>query len=225
MSAAAERDGVDVRVSHRVQRLVVADGAVVGVEASGPDGVVRVGARKAVIFASGGFTHDPELRANFLSAPVFGGCAALTNEGDFVRIGSAAGAQLRNMNQAWMCPLPLEQAVARVPSLSGMFSVAGDSMLFVDKTGRRVVNEKLPYNELAQFFFQWDGLRGEYPYLVLVQVWDQRSQDHSASDEYGRLIVDQGDASHVLRGETLEELGAAVASGWRAMRASPAGCR
>ena len=151
LSAAAERDGVNIRVSQRVQRLVMAGGAVVGVEATGPDGTVRVRAGKAVIFASGGFTHDPELRANFLSAPVFGGCAALSNEGDFVRIGAAAGAQLRNMNQAWMCPIPLEHAVARRPEMSGMFSVAGDSMLFVDKTGRRVVNEKLPYNELAQF--------------------------------------------------------------------------
>jgi hypothetical protein len=211
MSAAAERDGVDIRVSHRAQRLVMADGAVVGVEASGPDGAtVRVRARKAVIFASGGFTHDPELRANFLAAPVLGGCAALTNEGDFVRIGAAAGAQLRNMNQAWMCPIPLEPAVARRPEMSGMFSVAGDSTLFVDKTGRRVVNEKLPYNELAQFFFQWDPLRGEYPYLVLVQVWDQRAQDHSASDEYGRLIVKDADDSHVLRGETFAELAEAV---------------
>jgi 3-oxosteroid 1-dehydrogenase len=211
MSAAAERDGVDMRVSHRVQRLVTADGAVVGVEASGPDGAtVHVRARKAVIFASGGFTHDPELRANFLAAPVLGGCAALTNEGDFVRIGAAAGAQLRNMSQAWMCPVPLEHAVARRPEMSGMFSVAGDSMLFVDTTGRRVVNEKLPYNELAQFFFQWDPLRGEYPYLVLVQVWDQRAQDHSASDEYGRLIVKDADDAHVLRGETFAELGAAV---------------
>jgi 3-oxosteroid 1-dehydrogenase len=209
MSAAAERDGVEVRVSHRVQRLVVSDGAVVGVEATGPEGTVRVGARKAVIFATGGFTHDAELRANFLAAPVYGGCAALTNEGDFVRIGSSVGAQLRNMNQAWMCPVPLESAVERRPELSGMFSVAGDSMLFVDKTGRRVVNEKLPYNELAQTFFQWDPLRGEYPYLVLIQVWDQRSQEHSASDEYGRLITGATDG-HVLKGDTLPELAAAV---------------
>jgi 3-oxosteroid 1-dehydrogenase len=111
-----------------------------------------------------------------------------------------------------MCPVPLEAALERRPELSGMFSVAGDSMLFVDKTGRRVVNEKLPYNELAQTFFQWDPLRGEYPNLVLIQVWDQRSQEHSASDEYGRLIVGDTGASdaHVLRGETLEELGEAV---------------
>ncbi len=215
MSAAAARDGVDVRTSHRVQRVVVERGAVVGVEATNAAGeTVRVGARKAVIFASGGFTHDAELRANFLSSPVYGGCAAITNEGDFVRIGGTVGAQLRNMNQAWMCPVPLEAAVNRDPALSGMFSVAGDSMLFVDKTGRRVVNEKLPYNELAQTFFQWDPLRGEYPYLVLVQVWDQRSQEHSASDEYGRLIVGDTGASdaHVLRGDTFEELGAAVAA-------------
>ena len=45
-----------------------------------------------MIFATGGFTHDVELRKNFLSAPVFGGCAALTNEGDFVHIGAAVGA-------------------------------------------------------------------------------------------------------------------------------------
>jgi predicted oxidoreductase len=136
----------------------------------------------------------------------------VTNEGDFVRIGGMAGAQLRNMNQAWMCPVPLEAAIERRPELTGMFSVAGDSMLFVDKAGRRVVNEKLPYNELAQTFFQWDPVRGEYPYLVLVQVWDQRAQEHSASDEYGRLIVGSTGASdaHVLRGETLEQLAGAV---------------
>jgi hypothetical protein len=208
MSAAAERDGVDVRTSHRVQRLVLSDRAVVGVEADRPDGAVqRIRARKAVIFCTGGFTHDKELRRNFLGAPVYGGCAANTNEGDFVPIASAVGAQLRNMNYAWMCPVPLEKAVADRADLIGMFSVAGDSMIFVDKHGRRVVNEKLPYNELAQTFFRWDPQACEYPYLVLVQLWDQRAQDHSASDEYGRLIVPPGtDDSHVLRGDTLEEL-------------------
>ena len=60
-------------------------------------------------------------------------------------------------------------------------------------------------------------LRGEYPNLVLVQVWDQRSQEHSASDEYGRLIVAAGrDDAHVLRGETLAEL---ARGGARAARA------
>lgn len=225
LSAAADRDGVDVRTSHRVQRVVVRDGRVVGVEASTPDGRVhRIGARKAVVFASGGFTHDDELRANFLGVPAYRGCAASTNEGDFVRIATAAGAQLRNMNYAWMCPVPLERSGR--PDLVGMFSVAGDSMLFVDKTGRRVVNEKLPYNELAQSFFRWDGAAGEYPNLVLIQVWDERSQEHSASTEYGRLIVPPGaDDSHVIRGDTLAELTTAIADRMATVAAKTGGVR
>jgi len=213
MSAAAKRDGVAVKTSHRVRRVIVSKGAVVGVEAETAGGKrFRARARKAVIFATGGFTHDPELRRNFLSAPVYGGCAALSNEGDFIRISSTLGVQLRNMNYAWMCPISLEKAVARDPTMSGMFSVAGDSMIFVDKRGRRVVNEKLAYNELAQKFFEWDGARSEYPYLVLASVWDQRSQEHSASSEYGRLIVPPGtDDRHVIKGKTFEELGAGIA--------------
>jgi hypothetical protein len=213
LSAAAERDGVVIRTGHRVQRTIFDGHRVIGVEATTSDGAtVRVKARKAVIFASGGFTHDVELRRNFLSAPVYGGCAAITNEGDFISIAAHVGAQLRNMNYAWMCPIPLEKAVAKDADMVGMFSVAGDSMIWVDKNGRRTVNEKLPYNELAQQFFVWDSAKGEYPNLVLIQVWDQRSQDGSASDEYGRLIVPGGvDDAHVIKGASLAELAANIA--------------
>lgn len=208
LSAVAKQAGVDVRTSHRVQRVTIHDRAVVGVEATtSDDASVRIHARKAVIFATGGFTHDKELRRNFLNVPVYGGCGARSNEGDFVRIASPLGAQLRNMQYAWMCPVPLEKALRSDPDLIGMFSVAGDSMIFVNKHGHRVCNEKLPYNELAQTFFEWDGENAEYPNLVQIQIWDQRSQESSASDEYGRLIVPPGtDDQHVIKGETLAEL-------------------
>ena len=158
LSTACRRDRVAIKTSHRVQKVILNDkGEVIGVEAQNDDGVIRVKARKAVLFATGGFTHDVELRKNFLSIPVYGGCAAMTNEGDFIRISSKLGVQLRNMNYAWMCPVSFEKAIAKDPSLIGCFSVAGDSMIFVDKRGKRVVNEKLHYNELAQKFFEWDG--------------------------------------------------------------------
>ncbi|MFD1210884.1 FAD-dependent oxidoreductase [Arthrobacter sp. GCM10027362] len=225
LSRAAYRDGVDVRLSHRVQRLIVDGGRVVGVEATTPDGrTVRVGARKAVVFATGGFTHDPQLRYNFLSVPAYGGCGALTNEGDIVRITSRSGVQLRNMNHAWMCPIPLEKALRRDPEMSGMFSVAGDSTIFVNKAGRRTVNEKLPYNELAQHFFRWDPDKAEYPNLVMIQIWDRRSQEHSASDEYGRLIVPEGTPDyHVIKGDTFEELAANIAARLESVRAHTGG--
>jgi 3-oxosteroid 1-dehydrogenase len=209
MTEAAKRAGVDIRTGHRVQRVIVNDaGRVIGVEADSTGGRTgRFKARKAVIFASGGFTHDADLRKNYLSAPVFGGCAAVTNEGDFVHIGSAVGASLRNMNYSWMCPVVFEKAVNKDPSLIGTFSPSGDSMIYVDKNGQRVTNEKLAYNESAQAFFRWDPVKSEYPNLILIAIWDQRSQDNSASDEYGRFIVPKGtDASHVIKGKTWEAL-------------------
>jgi predicted oxidoreductase len=213
LSEAARHAGVTIRTSHRVQRVITNDsGAVVGVEADNDSGkTVRFKARKAVVFATGGFTHDAELRKNFLSQPVIGGCAAVTNEGDFVHIGNALGANFRNMNYAWMCPIVLEKALNKDPTLIGTFSPSGDSMIYVDRNGRRVTNEKLAYNESAQAFFKWDPTTSDYPNRVLIAVWDQRSQDHSASHEYGRFIVPKGiDNSHVMKGKTWEALGAAI---------------
>jgi hypothetical protein len=213
MSAAAKSDGIDIRSGHRVQRVIRnSAGEIIGVEADTAKGKkVRFFARKGVVFCTGGFTHDLDLRKNYLSAPVYGGCAARTNEGDFVYVASAVGAQLRNMNYAWMCPIVFEKAIAKDPSLSGTFSPSGDSMIYVSKEGRRVANEKLAYNEMAQVFFQWDGARSEYPNLLLMAIWDQRSQDHSASDEYGRFIVPPGkDDAHVIKGDTLAALSNAI---------------
>lgn len=212
LAAAAERDGVDVRLGHRVQRLIRDGATVVGVEATTVDGQqVSVGARKGVVFASGGFAHDDELRSNHLTGPMLGGCAARSNEGDFIRIASSTGAQLRNMNYAWGTPVSLEKAIAKRPDLRGTVSVNGDSMVLVNKYGHRVVNEKLVYNELAAKFLEWDADGCEYPNLVLIQIWDQRSQDHSPSTANGRLIVPAGsDDAHVIKGETLEDLAAAI---------------
>jgi 3-oxosteroid 1-dehydrogenase len=212
MSAAAKRDGVDIRTGHRVQRVIKnSAGEIIGVEADSAKGKQRFFARKAVVFCTGGFTHNVELRKNFQSAPIYGGCAATSNEGDFVYIAGAVGAQLRNMNYAWMCPIVFEKAMARDPELIGTFSPSGDSMIYVNKEGRRVANEKLAYNEMAQAFFQWDGAKSEYPNLLLIAVWDQRSQDHSASDEYGRFIVPPGtDDKHVIKGATLAALSKAI---------------
>ena len=210
---AATNAGVEIRPGHRVQRVIVSDGGVVGVVATTAEGdSIAFGARKAVIFGSGGFTHDEELRENFLAIPAVGGCAARTNEGDFVRIGASAGAQLRNMQFAWRCAINLEKAVNRDPHMSGTFCVAGDSMICVNYKGQRTLNEKLPYNELVQRIYDWDPLNCDFPNRVLVQLWDQHSQDHSAVDFYGNSIVpDDADQEHYIRGNTLEELAANIA--------------
>lgn len=225
MSKTARELGCDIRTGHRVQRLVVKDGAVVGVVASTADGkTLTVGARKAVVFGSGGFTHDQELRENFLAVPAIGGCAARTNEGDFVRIGTAVGAQLRNMQFAWRCAINLHKAVNNDPQMQGTFCVAGDSMILVNYKGERTLNEKLPYNELIQRFFDWDPLNCEFPNRVMIQLWDEHSQENSALDFFGNSIVpDDADQSHYIRGTTIEELGQNIAKRLEGLRGPTGG--
>jgi succinate dehydrogenase/fumarate reductase flavoprotein subunit len=220
--AACERYDVPVLTEHRVETVVVdAEGAVVGVRVATPSGRQHIRASQAVIFASGGFTHDAELRRNFLPAPIFGGCAARSNEGDFVHIASAFGLPLRNMNNAWLAPIPLEVALQKSPFLSGMFAVPGDSMIWVDKHGKRVVNEKTIYNELGMSFLEYDPQKLEYPRLLMFMVWDERSNElwravdekpattppRLALDNYGNVIYDD---FHVIKGATLAELATAI---------------
>ena len=220
--AACERHGVDVLTDHRVETVVLDDdGAVVGVRVDTSDGERHLQARQAVIFASGGFTHDAELRRNFLPAAIFSGCAARSNEGDFVHIATALGLPLRNMNNAWLAAMPLEIALQGSPYLSGMFAVPGDSMIWVDKYGNRVVNEKAIYNELAMSFLEYDPQKLEYPRLLMFMVWDERTNrlwraaDEKAAttpsrlalDNYGNVVYDD---FHVIRGDTLAELAANV---------------
>jgi len=228
LSTQARKEGIAIRTGTKVTKILQDEsGKVIGVEAETDMGTtIRLRAKKAVIFATGGFTHNLELRRNFLNGPVYGGCATLSNEGDFVKLTAGLNVQLRNMNHAWMCPIPLEKAVAKDGSMSGQFSCAGDSMLFVNKYGRRTVNEKLQYNELAQTFFEWNGAKAEYPNLVQVCVWDQRSQDHSASSEYGRMIVPKGtDDRHVIKAATIEELAKAIDERMRKYAAVTGGIR
>jgi hypothetical protein len=87
-----------------------------------------------------------------------------------------------------------------------------------------VVNEKLQYNELAQEFFRWDPVTANYPNRVLVSVWDQRSQEASASPFYGNPIAPEGgDRSHVVSGQTLEELAERLAERFEAYAAHTGG--
>ena len=67
--------------------------------------------------------------------------------GDFVRIGIEVGAELGNMSHAWWDQVAVEHAVTVPSTLRDIYNPYGDSMIIVNKHGRRVVNEKAVYNE------------------------------------------------------------------------------
>lgn len=210
--ANARELGVDLRLEHRATQVLLNDsGDVVGVTADTPSGPVTVRARQAVIFASGGFGQNPDLRRAYLAGPIFASCTTLTNTGDFVPMAAGLGAPLYNMSYPWLGPCPLERGLRNSPDNWLMFEPAGDSMFMVDRYGRRFVDEKIQYNEITQTMWRWDPSRAEYPQLFPIMIWDQACQERWAGDKWGNPIAPPGeDDGHVVHGDTLDELAAAV---------------
>ncbi len=92
-----------------------------------------------------------------------------------------------------------------------MFFNSGDSMIVVNKSGRRVVNEKIMYNERARVHFVWDPVQAEYTNLLLFFIYDQRTADLFAGfGGPGGPIPPQNDAPFVISGRTLDALTAAI---------------
>jgi succinate dehydrogenase/fumarate reductase flavoprotein subunit len=179
LRAGLESHKVPVLMAHRATRaLVNARGELVGLEVQKLGGpTLRLRARRGVVFASGGFTHDEELTRNFQPGPVFGGCAVPTNQGDFVRIAESLGAKLGNMQSAWRAQIVLEQALQFSSTPDDVFMPPGDSMVLVNRHGRRVVDEKANYNERTRAHYAWDPVNHEWPNLLLFMIYDPRTAE------------------------------------------------
>ena len=205
-STALNEKRIPVKKRHRGKELLKdANGRVIGAVVEKRDGsLIRIKADKGVIFATGGFTHNVEMRRDFLKGPVFGGCAIPSCEGDFIPIATAAGAQLGNMANAWWAQLPLEQALENPSVPSGIWCSPGDSMIQVNRFGKRFCNEKFVYNERTQSHFYWDPVSGSYSNLVSLMIFDQRTREQFAG--FAPIPPLDLDLDHVMSGETLPKL-------------------
>lgn len=213
LHAAAVRLGVDVRVNHRVTDVIGdASVGVTGVTGEVDGSPFTAYARRGVVFGTGGFTHAPDLMRDFMPSPVRYGGASLGSEGDFLRIGQRLGTRMRNLGSAWLAPIPLEP-VLRDPTAftTNIFALRGDSMILVNKYGRRSVNEKLPYHELGLSMLRWDSTKAEFPDVRLFMVFDEGTRQHFAGDTSGNPIPPAGGPDgDLVRGQTIPELAAAL---------------
>lgn len=203
----ATRKGVTLLLNHAVQEVVTNEDREVvgvGVEHKGRKHLFR--ARKGVIFGSGGFSQNSKMALNYLRGPIFGGCAVPSNTGDFVYIATEVGAQLGNMNNAWWAQIVLEQALTNSSVPTDVFNLPGDSSFLVNRYGRRVVNEKMVYNERTQAHFHWDPVAGEFPNLLLFMIYDQRTV-RDLGRRYAYPVPSSGStAPYVISGMSLAEL-------------------
>jgi succinate dehydrogenase/fumarate reductase flavoprotein subunit len=200
--------GADIRTGHRVVDLVVEDRRVVGVIAEGPGGeTVRIAAAGGVIFCSGGFVHNPELRQEYLEAPYLPGCAAMDNDGQLLVLARRLGARLSNMAFPWRAPIVAEVQMREPESVESTFHIPGDGFLAVNRAGHRAVNEKAPYNEFTRAFFASGALVADYPNLPLILIWDERQAQSYGIPAEGNPFPEAGnDGYWVISAPTLREL-------------------
>ena len=205
LGAALRERNIPILLGHRAMRLIVNEaGRVVGLEVDSAGQVVSLRARKAVIFATGGYVHNPDFVANYQRNHLYGSCAMPWATGDFINIAGAAGARLGNMSGAWRTQILLEEALQSSKLAAGVFFPPGDSMLLVNKYGVRVVNENRNYNDRTEAHGIYDASQAEYPNQLLFMIYDQRTAEAFAG-AYPLPSKPSG-ATHVMTGDSLKGL-------------------
>lgn len=133
------------RLSTALTELVVEDGAVRGAIVETPGERTAIRARRGVLLAAGGFENNDEMRARYgvpgSSRDTMGPCG---NQGLAHLAGIAAGADTDLMDQAWWSPGLTH------PDGRSAFALWFTGGIFVDRDGRRFVNESAPYDRLGR---------------------------------------------------------------------------
>jgi 3-oxosteroid 1-dehydrogenase len=202
----ADEHKIPLLLNHRATRILLnKDGEATGIEVVNKDNqAVRFKAHKAVVFGSGGFTHNPGLMLHFQRGPHFGGCAAPGNTGDFVFMAGEIGAQLGNMANAFRAEIVLEQALAEPNGIHNVFYVLGDSILEVNRYGHRIMDEKRNYTDRTMTHFVWDPQRAEWTNMMVFMIYDRRTA--TLWQGFPPLPVQGIDAPYVITGDTIDKL-------------------
>lgn len=137
--------GVPLWLQTSMTDLIVDDsGVVVGVVAKRDGNTVRIGAKRGVLLATGGFEHNEDMRAEYL--PKHGvaniSAGAKENTGDGILAGQNLGAAVDLMDDAWWMPSVMHPMGAVIPLVSERCIPPS---VIVNGRGERFTNESSPY--------------------------------------------------------------------------------
>ncbi len=145
--------GVEIRTDAPASELVVDDSrAVIGLTVGG-DQPRRVGARKGVILACGGFEWDPEMVLAYLGyevKPLSPG----TNTGDGHLMAMEVGARMGNMTSYWGQGAMFDPAITDDEGRpAGQMAIGvGPGSIIVNRFGERFMHGGYTYNDFPKVF-------------------------------------------------------------------------
>jgi succinate dehydrogenase/fumarate reductase flavoprotein subunit len=146
---------VEILFGASVEDLLIEQDGVCGVTLTDSSGKRAIAARRGVVLANGGFSHDKALRERFF--PVAAGLVSATasaGSGDGLRLAMGVGASLgtKVANPAYWVPASLFK---RADGSCAMFphtvtDRAKPGIIAINASGKRFVNEALSYHEFVR---------------------------------------------------------------------------
>jgi 3-oxosteroid 1-dehydrogenase len=204
LAAYLKKKNMPMMMDTKVTKIVKnAEGRVIGVEADQNGKTLRIKANKGVVFGTGGYSHNVEL-CKMHQPSVYGTCALPGSTGDFIPLAQEAGAMMGNMGYAWRSQVVMGEALANRGVGLGAFVLPGDSMILVNKFGKRIVNEKRDYNDRTQSHFHYDAAHEEYSNHLQFMLFDERSIDAFAGAF--PFPAKKGEQPHLIEGVSWDDL-------------------
>lgn len=198
LARVAGHDLVEIRTEHRVTELVAEDGAVVGVRAETPDGVVEL--RGPVVLATSTYDWDAELVEEILGLGPedWGSVAPETLRGDGIRLARQVGGQVARIPANATPILPGWRSQVGTGFGYGPEYAMPHSMI-VDRHGNRYCNDSY-WVDICRRTLDPDDT-----HLPFYLVWDDQHRV-----KYGLAATPPGGdypEGWVESADTLEELG------------------
>jgi len=227
-----EKRKIPVLHEHRGKELIQNHETreVLGLMAEKNGKTVYIKAKKAVVLSTGGFEWDEEMKLNYLRAYPSHFYCNPANEGDGIKMGQRAGADLWHMNTISGRVIPYVEGVK--PAFGASFV---PPFILVDKYGKRFATEPGdpdPARYRSHGFWlecvAFDSLKAEYPRVPCYQIFDETTRRkgpfvHSMPKgllpngklqhfhQWSRDNSAEIDKGWVIKGETVEELALNVA--------------
>jgi succinate dehydrogenase/fumarate reductase flavoprotein subunit len=214
--------GVEFRRNIRARRLVIEDGTIVGLECESEGQLRRIGARRAVILASGGFEWNKGLVNDHVAGPIEAPLSPPSCEGDGLIMAMEAQAAIANTKEAAWMPaicIPGEEYDGRqLYRLTGG-ERANPGSIMVNRAGKRFVNEAHNYNDIGRAMHNFDAMAFDYPNLPAWIIVDQKYMERYA---FGTRFPGDPIPAWMETAGTLRELAAKIAVDPEALEATVA---
>ena len=183
-----EERGIEVRLSTPAKSLITnSDREVIGIVVETPNGDKRIGTKKGVILACGGFEANVEMQKQFWQIMPVTTAANGGNTGDGIRMAQSLGAQLWHMwhfhgSYGFLHPdkeeFPYGIRVKRFPDwIPGqeVRAVVQAPWIMVDQSGKRYMNEFPPYVQDTGWrpMEHFDPVTQSFPRIPSLMIYDE----------------------------------------------------